>query len=107
MSRPNWCDLLVSKGGLRAMPADKLESLSNAGNDYVHALAQGVSGVGNLLACTARNNETGLDKDAVANVGWMIECLGGLISNLIDVVDETEYLASESKASAKRKGGAK
>lgn len=103
----NWCDLLAQKDSLKALAVEDLEALNSAGNDYLHSIAHGISGIGNLLACTASNSETGLDKEAVTNIGWMLESLGSLISNLSDVMAETEYLANEHKSTNKRKGAAK
>ena len=105
MSMLNWSDMLVAPESLTMMPAERLEALRLASDNQMHTLAHGVSGIGNLLACTASNGDTGLNADAVAHIGWMLESLGGLISNLSDTAVNAEYQIE--KAAGKRKGAAK
>ncbi|PYD92207.1 hypothetical protein DNF23_13055 [Pseudomonas syringae pv. pisi] len=85
MKTMNWCDLLIKRDEITAMNADDLDAVIRATDDQLLTLAQGVSGIGNLLACAASNEELGLSPDAVINVGWMLESLGALISNVAGV----------------------
>lgn len=84
MNVPNWNDILPSYEAIRAMPPAKLDAAEGATARYIATLAFGVAGVGNLLACTASNKETGLCEDAVTNVGWLLDALGDLIGKLAD-----------------------
>ncbi|EGH20558.1 hypothetical protein [Pseudomonas amygdali] len=85
MKTMNWCDLLIKRDEITAMNADDLDAVIRATDDQLLTLAHGVSGIGNLLACAASNEESGLSPDAVRNVGWMLESLGALISNVAGV----------------------
>lgn len=84
MNVPNWNDILPSHEVIKAMPPSKLEAAEGATERYIAALAFGVAGIGDLLACTASNKETGLSEDAVTNVGWLLNALGDLIGGLAD-----------------------
>lgn len=84
MSDPNWNDLLPNHEAIQAMTPEQLKAAGKAVDLYVCTLANGISGIGNLLACTASNGRTGLNEDAVTSVGWMLESLGDLISTLTD-----------------------
>lgn len=84
MSAPNWNALLPSHEAIQAMSPEQLKAAGQAADQYVCTLANGISGLGHLLACTASNGETGLSEDAVTSVGWMLESLGDLISKLTD-----------------------
>lgn len=81
---PNWNDLLPNYEAIQKMDAEQLTRAKDAAFHSVGTLALGISGIGNLLACTASNNETGLSADAVTDVGWMLESLGGLLTSLSD-----------------------
>ena len=106
MSTVSWKDLLISGQAMKQLPSDDLEAISSASDDYLHTIAHGVSGIGNLLACTASNGVSGLDSEAVTKIGWMLDALGGLISNLSDVASEAGILVIDQKSASKRKGGA-
>lgn len=85
MSVPTWNDLLPDMKAIeQTMSPEKLAKAEGACAQYVMSLAHGVSGIGNLLACTASNGETGLSESAVTDVGWLLESLGTLIANLAD-----------------------
>lgn len=102
MITANWKDLLISRKAMQALPQDELDAVSRASDDYLHTLAHGVSGLGNLLACTASNGETGLSADAVTSIGWMLDSLGGLISNLSDTSTEADQQISERKPNTRK-----
>lgn len=84
MSSGNWQNLLPNHESILKMSAEKLQATEKASDRYLSVLAHGISGIGNLLACTASNGETGLSETAVTDIGWMLESLGTLISNLSD-----------------------
>lgn len=104
MKTANWKDLLVSGQDMKHMPLDDLDAISRAGDGYLHSIAHGISGIGNLLACTASNGLSGLDPEAVTKIGWMLDALGGLISNLSDVTAEADNLTLDQAAAGKPKG---
>jgi len=91
MSVPDWNDLLPHHEAIQAMPPERLDAAGRAADEYIRTLANGVSGIGHLLACTASNGDTGLCEDAVTNVGWMLESLGELISKLSDTGSGINY----------------
>lgn len=97
MSIPNWHDLLPRQESMTQFSAEQLQSVEQASTTYVSVLAHGISGLGNLLACTASNEETGLNSSAVTDIGWMLESLGKLISNLSDVGTAASYQLNEIK----------
>ena len=66
------------------MTPEQLKAAEHASESCVTTLAHGISGIGNLLACTASNSETGLNPEALTDIGWLLESLGNLISNLAD-----------------------
>ncbi|MDC3736064.1 hypothetical protein KDL27_09785 [Pseudomonas syringae pv. syringae] len=103
MKTMGWCDLLIKNKDIAVMDTEDLDALCRATDDQLLALAHGVSGIGNLLACTASNSETGLSPEAVKNIGWMLESLGGLISNLSDTNSEAVHQISEMPKARKPK----
>lgn len=105
MKTANWKDLLISGQEMKQMPLGDLDAISGAGDSYLHSIAQGISGIGNLLACTASNGVSGLDPEAVTKIGWMLDVLGGLISNLSDLAAEADNLVCDPGATGARKGG--
>jgi hypothetical protein len=89
---PNWNDLLPSIDVIeKNLTPDQLEQAGRACDQYIVTLAHGISGIGNLLACTASNGETGLCEEAATDVGWLLEGLGNLISNLADTGEAAKY----------------
>ncbi|RMN51785.1 hypothetical protein SAMN05444506_12489 [Pseudomonas syringae] len=103
MKTMGWCDLLIKHKDIAVMDTEDLDALCRATDDRLLALAHGVSGIGNLLACAASNSETGLSLEAVKNIGWMLESLGGLISNLSDTNSEAVHQISEMPKARKPK----
>ncbi|MGO3029127.1 hypothetical protein [Pseudomonas helleri] len=95
MSLPNWNAILPSLEAIQAMTPEKLKATEDAADRYIGALAHGISGIGNLLACTASNSESGLNEGAVADVGWLLESLGGLIGNLYTTEAAAAYRRNE------------
>lgn len=91
MKAMNWRDLLIKREDIAKMDADSLDAVTRTTDDRLLSLALGVSGLGNLLACAASNEESGLCPSAVANVGWMLESIGSLISDVAGVSSEAAY----------------
>jgi hypothetical protein len=102
MSILNWKDLTISMECINAMELDQLEGVRQASDNYMHNLAHGISGIGNLLACAASNEDAGLNVKAVANVGWMLESLGGLVSSLSDTTAHASSQIEKLKAKTKK-----
>ncbi|WP_288657840.1 MULTISPECIES: hypothetical protein [Pseudomonas] len=104
---PKWNDLLPNYEGLQRMDAERLEKAGRLAGGQVATLALGISGIGNLLACTASNGETGLSESAVTDVGWMLESLGQLITNLSDtehnIQAQLKQLATQQAANSTNK----
>lgn len=110
MKTMTWVDLLPTNDTIPKMNADELDAVIRATDDYMHSLAHGISGIGNLLACAASNTETGLSPEAAIDMGWMLESLGGLISTLSSVSSNTADEVCSRKLEAcklDRKAGAK
>lgn len=100
MSAANWNSLLPRHETMRKMSAEELSAAEQASNNYVSVLAHGISGIGNLLACTASNEDNGLCATAVTDIGWMLESLGTLISNLSDTGAAAAFHLTEVKPGA-------
>lgn len=95
---PTWNDLLPTLDAIeKTMTPDELEQTGRACDQYIMTLAHGISGIGNLLACTASNSETGLCDEAATDVGWLLHSLGGLISNLADTGEAAKHRHSTLK----------
>lgn len=103
MKAPNWNDLLPTHEAIRNMTPAKLEAASGATSRYIATLAFGIAGVGNLLACTASNEESGLNEDAVTHVGWLLESLGDLIGKLADTEAGVQYQSQEIGSNGEEK----
>lgn len=93
-----WKGFLPTHDTLRTMPLEDLEAVTTSTADNIHTLAHGIAAIGTLLAGTATNEEIGLNAAAVANVGFMLESLGGLISNLVDLDDNAKHYRKERGA---------
>ena len=93
---PTWNDLLPTIDTIeKTMTPDQLEQAGRACDQYIVTLAHGIAGIGNLLACTASNGETGLCDEAATDVGWLLHGLGNLISNLSDTGEAVKYQRSK------------
>ncbi|HCS08680.1 MAG TPA: hypothetical protein DIW67_16360 [Pseudomonas sp.] len=97
MTTPSWNSLLPGHQSMKTMSADELGAVEQASGDYLAVLANGISGIGHMLACTASNSETGISSSAVTDIGWMLESLGVLISNLSDTRNSADFLLTEVK----------
>lgn len=83
-NHPSWYDLLPDHTSIQGMDSDQLDKANRMASGEIMTLAFGISGIGNLLVCTAGNDDTGLNTDSVESVGWMLESLGRLLANLSD-----------------------
>lgn len=81
---PSWYDLLPDHPAIQQMDPAQLEKASRMAEGEISTLAFGISGLGNILACAASNEDSGLSSDAVESIGWMLESVGRLIANLSD-----------------------
>ncbi|MCL6690596.1 hypothetical protein M8R19_17955 [Pseudomonas sp. R3.Fl] len=95
MSAVNWSDLLDSVRDFERLPDDKKERANEAADHYIGQLAAGISGIGNLLACTASNGKTGLDDETATDIGWMLKNIGDLIVRLSDIAVATKPEAGQ------------
>lgn len=84
MSTPNWNALLPKIATIEAMSAGELEAAAEAVDTHGMAIGFEIAAIGNLLACTAANDETGLCKEAATNIGWLLQLLGTLSAKLAD-----------------------
>ena len=97
MSKVNWNTLLPAFEQIEAMEPDKLSAAGETCQQYGFTLGLGIAAIGNLLACTASNGDTGLSDDAATNLGWMLETLGNLSAKLVD----TGYAIEQGRADAR------
>ena len=91
MSIGNWNHLLPGHSATMAMTPEQLKQGSETAKSNAVTIAFGISAIGNLLACTADNKETGLCHHAVTDIGWMLESLGRLTAQLVESGDDLEY----------------
>ncbi|SFB31869.1 hypothetical protein [Azotobacter beijerinckii] len=84
MSAPNWNALLPSFEQIEAMPPEKLAAAATAADGYGMTIGFGIAAIGNLLAGAALNEDHGLDHEAVADLGWLLQSLGNLSAKLSD-----------------------
>jgi hypothetical protein len=90
-----WGDLFPTHAALASMSPEALKEVSSASNGCLSTLSHGISGIGNLLATAASNGTAALSPSAVADIGWLLESLGRLISELSDTGYATESRLNE------------
>lgn len=95
-----WNDLLPRHEALKNMTPGQLKATEQATESCVSVRAHGISGIGHLLACTASNDDTGLNSGAVTDIGWLLESLGSLVANLSDTSAAATLHLSEVKPGA-------
>lgn len=102
MSNFSWNALLLSHQQIQEIPPERLGHAAESVSAQITNLACGISAIGNLLACTASNGDTGLCTDAATSLGWLLESLGELTAALINTSegmgDEIARRAQESTA---------
>ncbi|MER1948745.1 hypothetical protein [Stutzerimonas stutzeri] len=81
---PNWNDLLPTIGAIESMAPEQLQRVDGAIEQYSITLGFGIAAIGNLLACTASNGQTGLNDQTATDIGWLLESLGELSARLAD-----------------------
>lgn len=79
---PDWTDLLPTFDTIYSMAPEKLTRADSAVEQYTVTLGYGIAAIGNLLACTASNSETGLSSRTAADIGWLLESLRALSAQL-------------------------
>ena len=84
MIRSDWNALLPNHEAIAAMTPEKLDAAGQAAESYGINIGFGIAAIGNLLAGTASNEDHGLDPDAMADLGWLLETLGKLSAKLAD-----------------------
>lgn len=84
-SLPDWTDLLPTFDAIYSMAPEKLTRADSAVEQYTVTLGYGIAAIGNLLACTASNSETGLSDRTAADIGWLLESLGTLSAQLTNI----------------------
>lgn len=81
-SLPYWIDLLPTFDAIHSMAPEGLARANSSVEQYTVTLGYGIAAIGNLLACTASNGETGLNDKTAADIGWLLESLGALSAQL-------------------------
>lgn len=84
MSAFNWNDLLIGQQQIKDIAPERLEHAAESVSGRATTLAYGIASIGNLLACTASNGDTGLGDDTATSLGWLLESLGELTAALIN-----------------------
>ncbi|MDA7085502.1 hypothetical protein PH586_03730 [Pseudomonas sp. SA3-5] len=84
MSAANWNALLPNFTEIEAMSAEDMAAASEAIETQGASIGFGIAAIGNLLACAASNDETGLCKDTATDIGWLLQSLGTLSAKLSD-----------------------
>ena len=84
MSALNWNGLLIGQQQIKDIAPERLGHAAESVSGRITTLACGISSIGNLLACTASNGETGLCTDTATSLGWLLESLGELTAALVN-----------------------
>lgn len=74
--------LLIDPESFANIPTDRLKSISSAADDMGGTISHGIAAIGAILASAAMNEDAGLNTDAVADLGWLLQSLGKLSSGL-------------------------
>jgi len=84
MSRADWNALLPNREAIESMSSEQLKDAAIAAECHGTNICFGIAAIGTLLAGAALNEERGLNPDAVADLGWLLESLGKLSAKLAD-----------------------
>lgn len=99
---PTWHSLTHDNDQLRALNTDELRLAHNAAESYALAITNGISAVGNLLACAVLNDRMPPSNDVIADAAWLIEALGELSARLSDVQEGARDLLARFEWAAKQ-----
>jgi len=64
---------------------EKLKSIGSAAHDMSGTISHGIAAIGVMLASAAMNEDAGLNTDTVADLGWLLQALGKLTSNMASI----------------------
>ncbi|RAU43682.1 MULTISPECIES: hypothetical protein [unclassified Pseudomonas] len=99
----SWIQIIAGDQAIEALTDEQKIKAVSAAEQNISCLAEGISGLGSIMGA-AGAGKFGIDEQAVARVGWMLESLGSLIGNLVEFQDAIHHYQREQKP---RKGGAK
>lgn len=74
--------LLVDPEGFADTSIGELRSIGSAAHDMGGTISHGIAAIGAILANAAMNEDMGLNADAVADLGWLLQALGKLTSSV-------------------------
>ena len=94
MNFNDWSHLLLSAEQASNTSPKQAAHLADSINAKALTLANGVSAIGCLLACTASNGKTGLAPETATNIGWLLESLGELTATLIHTGEHASEAAN-------------
>ncbi|WP_443698417.1 hypothetical protein [Pseudomonas sp.] len=77
--------LLVDLESFDRLPTEKLEDIGLAANDLGMTISHGIAAIGLILAGAAKNDDVGLNVDAVADLGYLLQSLGKLSSHAANI----------------------
>ena len=77
--------LLIDLNSMEHLPTDKLEDISLAAGNLGMTISHGIAAIGSILAGAATNEDLGLNASAVADLGWLLQSLGKLISHAVNI----------------------
>lgn len=100
---PSWYDLMVSDATIQQLAPEQLEKAHRMAEGETVTLSMGISGLGNLMACAASNEDSGLSSEAVQSVGWMLDSLGRLLATMNDTQGLIQHRLDALSKSAKPK----
>ncbi len=95
MSRNVWRDLLLNTDQFKGMAPDALSEAGNAADCCTRTIGYGVAAIGSLLAGAALNKDHGLDADAIADLGWLLQSMGELSATLADTAEGVRLCSKE------------
>jgi len=74
--------LLIDPESFGNTSTEKLKSIGSAAHDMGGTISHGIAAIGVILASAAMNEDAGLNADAVADLGWLLQSLGKLSSSV-------------------------
>lgn len=74
--------LLIDPESFGSTPTERLKSIGSAANNMNGTIIHGIAAIGAILAGAAMNEDAGLNADAVADLGWLLQSLGKLCSSV-------------------------